>query len=98
VTAHSAVELERGQPADHLRPRQLQLWGDVRGAQRQHIAEVRDDPIPLRPKRETKPVGCRKRVVQDHLAPLAESRPDIPRVLNQPGSVSEQTMSTHGQR
>ena len=37
VTAHSAVELQRGEPAEHFGDRKLEFAGDVGGAQSENV-------------------------------------------------------------
>jgi hypothetical protein len=49
LTAHSAVQLEGGQPPEHLGDRKLQLSGNVGSAKGQDVGQVRDDPVTLRP-------------------------------------------------
>src|SRR5207245_3270493 len=65
VTAHSAVQLQRGEPAEHLCDRKIQLSGQLGGSDGEHVGHVKKDAVPLRLEPKTEAARGGERVVQD---------------------------------
>src|SRR5258706_16085892 len=97
VTADSAGELQGGEPAEHLRDREMELSGQLGGAPSEDVREVNQDAVTLPWQLETEALGGLQGVVQD-LPSHPERRQDVASVLYQPGSVAYERMSAYGER
>src|SRR5579864_6320633 len=96
MTAHSAVELEGGEPADHLGDRNLELSGDFRGVHGEDVGQVGEDPVALSRKRKTQVRGGGERVVEN-LAAMPQCREDVACVLHQRGAVAYEPVRADGE-
>src|SRR6266581_6529044 len=97
VTAHSAVQLQGGQSAEHLGDRQAQLSSQLGGAHGQHVGEVDQQSVAIWRKGKTEPRWSRQGVVQD-LFGVAQGRQHVTGVLNQSGTIPDQAMGAHRER